>query len=54
MEDNLKYTLHKGFEFSGGTGNVAIDDSGMGINIAGSSITLNNMGISGSEDNSYY
>ena len=53
-DDGSKYTLQKGFEFSGGTGYVAIDDSGVGINIAGSSITLNNMGIGGSEDNSYY
>lgn len=53
-DDGSKYTLQKGFEFSGGTGNVAIDESGVDINIAGSSITLNNMGIAGSEDNSYY
>ena len=53
-DDGSKYTLRKGFEFSGGTGNVAIDESGVDINIAGSSITLNNMGIAGSEDNSYY
>lgn len=53
-DDGPKYTLQKGFEFSGGTGNVAIDESGVDINIAGSSITLNNMGIAGSEDNSYY
>lgn len=52
--DGTKYTLQKGFEFSFGTGNVAIDESGVDINIAGSSITLNNMGIAGSEDNSYY
>ena len=53
-DDGPKYTLQKGFEFSGGTGNVAIDDSGVDINIDGSSITLNNMGIAGSVDNSYY
>lgn len=53
-DDGLKYTLQKGFEFSGGTGNVAIDESGVDINIAGSSITLNNMGIAGNEDNGYY
>lgn len=53
-DDGLKYTLQKGFEFSGGTGNVAIDESGVDINIGGSSIILNNMGIAGSEDNSYY
>ena len=53
-DDGSKYTLQKGFEFSGGTGNVAIDESGVDINIAGSSITLNNMGIAGSEDNGYY
>lgn len=53
-DDGLKYILQKGFEFSGGTGNVAIDESGVDINIAGSSITLNNMGIGGSEENGYY
>lgn len=53
-DDGLKYTLQKGFEFSGGKGNVSIDESGVGIDIAGSSITLNNMGIAGSEDNGYY
>lgn len=53
-DDGSKYILQKGFEFSGGTGNVAIDESGVDINIAGSSIILNNMGISGSEDNGYY
>lgn len=53
-DDVQGYTLQKGFKFSGGTGNVAIDESGVDINIAGSSITLNNMGIAGSEDNSYY
>lgn len=53
-DDGLKYTLQKGFQFSGGTGNVAIDESGVGINIGGSSIILNNVGIAGSEDNSYY
>lgn len=53
-DDGLKYTLQKGFEFSGGKGNVAIDESGVDINIAGSSITLNNMGIAGGEENGYY
>ena len=53
-DDGSKYTLQKGFEFSGRMGNVAIDESGVDINIAGSSITLNNMGIAGSEDNGYY
>ena len=54
MEDNLKYTLQKGFMFGNKTNNVAIDESGVGINIAESSITLNNMGITGSEGNKYY
>lgn len=53
-DNGLNYTLQKGFEFSGGTGNVAIDESGVDINIDGSSITLNNMGIAGSEDNGHY
>jgi hypothetical protein len=54
MEDNLKYTLQKGFMFGNKTNNVAIDESGVGIHIAESSITLNNMGITGSEGNKYY
>lgn len=54
MEDNLKYTLQKGFMFGNKTNNVAIDESGVGINIAGSSITINNNGIMGNENNSYY
>lgn len=54
MEDNLKYTLQKGFMFGNKTNNVAIDESGVGIHIAESSITLNNMGITGNEGNKYY
>lgn len=53
-DDGLKYTLHKGFEFGSGQNNVAIDESGVDINIAGSSITLNNMGIMGNEGNNHY
>lgn len=53
-DDGSKYTLQKGFEFGNGTNNVAIDESGVDINIAGSSITLNNMGIMGNEGNNHY
>lgn len=53
-DDGSKYTLHKGFEFGNKTDNVAIDESGVDINIAGSSITLNNMGIMGNEGNNHY
>lgn len=53
-DDGSKYTLQKGFEFSNKTNNVAIDESGVDINIAGSSITLNNMGIMGNEGNNHY
>lgn len=53
-DDGSKYTLHKGFEFGNETDNVAIDESGVDINIAGSSITLNNMGIMGNEGNNHY
>lgn len=53
-DDGSKYTLHKGFEFCNKTDNVAIDESGVDINIAGSSITLNNMGIMGNEGNNHY
>ena len=40
-----KYTLQKGFEVSNGTDTVAIDESGVDINIAGNSITLDGAGI---------
>lgn len=53
-DDGSKYTLQKGLKFGDGTNNVAIDESGVGINISGSSITLNNVGITGNEGNSYY
>lgn len=53
-DDGSKYILQKGFEFGNKTDNVAIDESGVDINIAGSSITLNNMGIMGNEGNNYY
>lgn len=53
-EDSLKYVLQKGFMFGDKTNNVAIDKSGVGINIAESSITINNMGITGNEGNKYY
>lgn len=53
-DDGSKYTLQKGFEFGNKTNNVAIDESGVDINIAGSSITLNNMGIMGNEGNNHY
>lgn len=53
-DDGTKYTLQKGFEFGNETDNVAIDESGVDINIAGSSITLNNMGIMGNEGNNHY
>lgn len=53
-DDGSKYTLQKGFEFGNKTDNVSIDESGVDINIAGSSITLNNMGIMGNEGNNHY
>lgn len=50
-----RYTLQKGFEFSDGTDNVAIDGSGVDINIAGSSITLDDAGIMGNDGgNNHY
>ena len=48
-DDGSKYTLQKGFEFGDKTDNVAIDVSGVDINIDGSSITLNGRGIMGIE-----
>lgn len=54
-DDAQRYTLQKGFEFSDGTGNVAIDGSGVDINIAGSSITLDDAGIMGNDGgNNHY
>lgn len=53
-DDGTKYTLQKGFEFGNKTDNVAIDETGVDINIAGSSVTLNNMGITGNEGNNHY
>lgn len=53
-DDGTKYTLKKGFEFGNETNNVAIDETGVDINIAGSSVTLNNMGITGNEGNNNY
>lgn len=49
MEDSLKYVLQKGFMFGDKTNNVAIDKSGVNINIDGSSITLDSSGIMGIE-----
>lgn len=54
-DDGKRYTLQKGFEFSNGTDNVAIDESGVDINIAGSSITLDDAGIMGNDGgNNHY
>lgn len=54
-DDAQRYTLQKGFEFSDGTDNVAIDGSGVDINIAGSSITLDDAGIMGNDGgNNHY
>ena len=54
-DDDSKYTLQKGFEVSNGTDNVAIDESGVDINIAGSSITLDDAGIMANDGgNNYY
>lgn len=44
-DDGPKYILQKGFEVTNGTDNVAIDESGVDINIAGNSITLDDAGI---------
>lgn len=48
-DDGSKYTLQKGFEFGDKTDNVAIDVSGVDINIDGSSIILDGRGITGIE-----
>lgn len=48
-DNGPKYTLQKGFEFGDKTDNVAIDKSGVDININGSSITLDGRGITGIE-----
>lgn len=54
-DDGSKYTLQKGFEVSNGTDTVAIDESGVDINIAGNSITLDDAGIMGNAGgNNYY
>lgn len=54
-DDGPRYTLQKGFEFSDGVDNVAIDGSGVDINIAGSSITLDDAGIMGNDGgNNHY
>lgn len=54
MDDGLKYTLQKGFMFGNKTNNVGIDDTGVGINIGGTTIMINDTGINGSEGNKYY
>ena len=48
-DDGPRYILQKGFEVSNGTDNVAIDESGVDINIAGGSITLDDAGIMGND-----
>lgn len=48
-DDGPRYTLQKGFEFSDGTDNVAIDGTGVDINIAGKSVTLDDAGIMGND-----
>lgn len=53
-DDGTKYTLQKGFEFGNKTDNVAIDETGVNINTAGSSVTLNDMGITGNSGNGHY
>lgn len=54
-DDALKYTLQKGFEFSDGINNVSICTSGVDIDIAGNSITLDDAGIMGNDGgNNYY
>lgn len=54
-DDGPKYILQKGFEVSNGTDNVAIDESGVDINIAGGSITLDDAGIMGNDGgNNHY
>lgn len=54
-DDGPRYILQKGFEISNGTNNVAIDESGVDINIAGGSITLDDAGIMGNDgDNNHY
>lgn len=54
-DDGPRYILQKGFEFSDGTDNVAIDRLGVDINIAGRSITLDDAGIMGNDGgNNHY
>jgi hypothetical protein len=53
-DDGTKYTLQKGFEFGSKTDNVAIDGTGVDINIAGRSVTIDDMGIKGNDGVNYY
>ena len=53
-DDGTRYTLQKGFEFGNKTDNVTIDETGVNINIAGSSVTLDDMGIIGINGNNHY
>ena len=54
-DDGPRYILQKGFEFSDGTDNVAIDGRGVDIDIAGRSITLDDAGIMGNDGgNNHY
>ena len=53
-DDGTKYTLQKGFEFGNKTDNVAIGETGVNINIAESSVTLDDMGIIGINGNNHY
>lgn len=54
-DDGPRYILQKGFEFSDGTDNVAIDGRGVDIDIAGKSITLDVAGIMGNDGgNNHY
>lgn len=53
--DGSKYTLQKGFEFSNGTDKVAIDESGVDLNISGNSIIIDDSGIMANDGgNNYY
>lgn len=54
-DDGPRYILQKGFEFSDGTDNVAIDGRGVDIDIAGRSITIDDAGIMGNDGgNNHY
>lgn len=48
-DNGPRYILQKGFQFSDGTDNVAIDELGVDINIAGRSIILDDAGITGND-----